>query len=67
MFYKSKSEIRTETEDAVALFLRNGGTIEICKPSKKGIKAGKTMKATSTRNRVIGGGKPMGYTRSSFG
>lgn len=65
--YKTKSQIRTETEDAVAKFLRSGGVIEICKPSKRGSKAGKTMKSTSTRSTVVGGGKPMGYTRSSFG
>ena len=67
MLYKTKSQLRTETEDALAAFLRKGGAIEICKPSKKGAKAGKTMKSTTTRSTVVGGGKPMGYTRSRFG
>ena len=65
--YKTKSQLRTETEDAVAKFLRSGGTIEICKPSKKGIKAGRRMKTSSTRSIVVGGGKPMGFTRSRMG
>ena len=65
--YKTKSQIRSETATSVEAFIRNGGVVEICKPSKKGMKAGKTMKASTTRGIVVGGGKPMGYTRSSFG
>ena len=32
--YKSKSELRAETEDAVAAFLRAGGKIEVVKARK---------------------------------
>ena len=32
--YKSKSQVRAETEDAVAKFLRSGGVIEVVKARK---------------------------------
>lgn len=32
--YKSKSQVRTETKDALEAFLRAGGTIEVVKAKK---------------------------------
>jgi hypothetical protein len=34
MFYKSKSEIRAETEKQLKLFLKKGGSIEVVKARK---------------------------------
>ena len=34
MFYKSKSQVRAETNDAVEKFLRSGGVIEVVKAKK---------------------------------
>jgi hypothetical protein len=50
MFYKSKSELRAETEKQVKLFLRKGGSIEVIKPRKapKLRMSGKTTRNAST-------------------
>lgn len=32
--YKTKSQVRTETSDALEKFLRSGGSIEVVKPRK---------------------------------
>ena len=34
MFYKSKSQVRQETNDAVTAFLRAGGVVELVKARK---------------------------------
>ena len=63
--YKSKSQLRTETADAVEKFLKAGGTIQVIKP-KKAPKA--KMKAVGTRQASTGtSGFAAGYSRSSFG
>jgi len=50
MFYKSKSEIRAETEKQVKLFLKKGGNIEVVKPRKspKQRMSGKVTRSAST-------------------
>ena len=50
MFYKSKSEIRTETEKQVKLFLKKGGSIEVVKARKapKQRMSGKVTRSAST-------------------
>jgi len=50
MFYKSKSELRAETEKQLKLFLRKGGSIEVVKPRKapKQRMSGKTTRNAST-------------------
>jgi hypothetical protein len=50
MFYKSKSEIRAETEKQVKLFLKKGGSIEIVKARKapKQLMSGKVTRSSST-------------------
>ena len=63
--YKSKSQLRTETADAVEKFLKAGGTIQVIKARK----APKTkMKAVGTRQASTGtGGFAAGYPRRSVG
>jgi hypothetical protein len=48
--FKSKSELRAETEKQVQLFLKRGGSIEIIKPRKapKQRMSGKVTKSGST-------------------
>ena len=62
---KSKSELRAESADAVALFLKRGGVIQEAKPSRRRIKA--TMSSKTTR--FVGGtsGFANGYPRKSIG
>lgn len=50
MFYKSKSELRAETEKQLKAFLRKGGSIEVVKPRKapKQRMSGKTTRNAST-------------------
>ena len=62
--YKSKSQIREETADAVERFLRAGGQIEVVK-ARKAPKS--KMRAKTTKNSSGStGGFAMGYSRSSF-
>ena len=62
--YKSKSQLRDETAEAVEKFLRAGGTIEVVKARK----APKTkMKAKSSKGFQNGtSGFAMGYPRRSI-
>ena len=62
--YKSKSQLRDETAEAVEKFLRAGGTIEVVKARK----APKTkMKAKSSKGfRAGSSGFSTGYSRSSI-
>lgn len=63
--YKSKSQVRTETNDALEKFLRAGGSIQVVK-AKKAPKSKMTTK--SSRGFQAGtSGMPTGYTRSRFG
>jgi hypothetical protein len=63
MFFKSKSELRAETEKQLKAFLRKGGTIEIIKPRKapKQRMSGKVTKSGSTGT----SGFATGYPRKS--
>ena len=63
--YKSKSQLRTETADALEKFLKAGGTIEVVK-AKKAPK--QKMKAVGTRQASTGtGGFAAGYPKRSVG
>ena len=50
MFYKSKSELRVETEKQLKLFLKKGGSIEVVKSRKapKQRMSGKVTRSAST-------------------
>ena len=50
MFFKSKSELRAETEKQLKAFLRKGGSIEVVKARKapKQRMSGKTTRNAST-------------------
>lgn len=63
MFYKSKSEIRAETEKQVKLFLKKGGSIEVVKPRKA---PKQRMSGKVTRSAFTGtSGFAAGYPRRS--
>ena len=63
VIYKSKSQVRNETADAVAKFLKQGGTIEVVKARKapKQLMRGKTTRVASTGT----SGFAVGYPRKS--
>jgi hypothetical protein len=63
MFYKSKSELRAETEKQLKAFLRKGGSIEVIKPRKapKQRMSGKVTRSASTGT----SGFATGYPRKS--
>lgn len=62
--YKSKSQVRTETRDAVAEFLARGGQIEVVKARKA---PKQKMSGKSTRQPSKGtSGFAVGYVRSSI-
>ena len=62
--YKTKSQLRAETEEQLKLFLKKGGSIEVIK-SRKAPKA--KMSAKSTRVASTGtSGFAVGYPRKSF-
>ena len=63
--YKSKSQIREETANAVEAFLRAGGSIEVVK-AKKAPKQKMRAKGTKASSGSTGG-FAMGYSRSNFG
>ena len=60
--FKSKSQLRQETEDAVAAFLRAGGSIEVVKARKapKQKMKGKTSRSTPSNTNL-------GFRTSNFG
>jgi len=63
---KSKSELRAESVAAIALFLKRGGVIQECKPSRR--KSTIKMAAKSTRGFVSGtGGIATGFPRRTIG
>ena len=60
--YKSKSQVRQETEDAVAQFLARGGQIEVVK-SRKAPK----QKMNGKTSRSVSKNQSLGYRTSNFG
>lgn len=63
----SKTQLRAESADAISLFLKKGGVIEQCKPSRRGTKGSK-MASKSSRGFVSGtGGFATGYPKRSVG
>lgn len=60
--YKSKSQVRTETNDAVEKFLRSGGVIQVIK-AKKAPKS--KMRAVGTRQVSNSGAFAVGYPKKS--
>ena len=64
MFYKSKSELRIETEKQLQIFLNKGGSIEVIKPRKT---PRTKMKAKTTRVASTGtSGFAVGFPSKSF-
>lgn len=64
IFYKSKSEIRVETNNDIEKFLKQGGVIEVVKSRKspKPKMSGKTTKSPSKST----SGFSVGFPRSYF-
>ncbi len=63
---KTKSQMRAESEDALTAFLKKGGVITECKPSRR--KSGSKMRASSSKGFVSGtSGFANGYPRKSTG
>jgi hypothetical protein len=62
--YKSKSELRAETEKALKKFVKQGGSIEVVKSRKapKMLMRGKTTRVASTGT----SGFAVGFPRKSF-
>jgi len=62
--FKSKAELRVETENAVKKFLKQGGSIEIVKSRKapKMLMRGKTSRVASTGT----SGFAVGFPKKSF-
>jgi len=58
--YKSKSQVRIETQDTVELFLARGGQIEVVKPRKapKQKMSAKTTRQSSTGTSGFAAGFP---------
>jgi hypothetical protein len=64
IMYKSKAEVRIETENAIKKFLKQGGSIEVVK-SRKGPKM--LMRAKVTKQASTGtSGFAVGFPRKSF-
>lgn len=64
MFYKSKAELRIETENALKKFLKQGGSIEVVKSRKapKMLMRSKVTKQSSTGT----SGFAVGFPSKSF-
>jgi hypothetical protein len=62
---KTKAELRAESEEQVALFLKRGGVIEYGKPARK--KTGSKMSGKTTRYVSGTSGFANGYPRKSMG
>jgi hypothetical protein len=64
IMYKSKAQLRIETENAVKKFLKQGGSIEVVK-SRKGPKM--VMRSKVTKQASTGtSGFAVGFPRKSF-
>jgi hypothetical protein len=62
--YKSKSEMRAETEKQVKLFLKRGGSVEIVKARKA---PKQTMRTKTSRGFIAGtSGFAVGFPSKSF-
>ena len=62
----TKAEMRAESDAQLQAFLKRGGSIEVCKPSRR--KSGSKMAAKSSKGFVVGtGGFATGYPRKSTG
>lgn len=67
VIYKPKSVVRQETNDAVAAFLRSGGTIEIVPPKKQRGRTKQKMATKSSKGFQSGtSGFATGYPRKSL-
>lgn len=65
--YKPKSVVRQETNDAVAAFLRSGGSIEVVPPKKTRGRTKQKMAAKSSRGFQSGtSGFATGYPRKAL-
>ena len=65
--YKPKSVVRQETNDAVAAFLKAGGSIEIVPPKKQRGRTKQKMSSKSSRGFQSGtSGFATGYPRKSL-
>lgn len=65
MIFKSKSQIRQETADALEKFLKSGGIVEIVKPRKT---PKSKMTTKSSKGFVVGtSGFANGYPRRTIG
>lgn len=63
---KSKAEMRAESADAIALFLKKGGVITECKASRR--RNGSKMAGKSSKGFVTGtSGFANGYPKRSIG
>jgi hypothetical protein len=62
---KTKSEMRAESDAQIALFLKKGGVIQECTPSRRKIKA--TMSGKTTRFVSGTSGFANGFPRKSTG
>ena len=66
--YKTKSQVREETADAVEAFLRAGGSIQVIPAKKMRKRTTQKMSGKTTRQASTGtSGFARGYARSSFG
>jgi hypothetical protein len=64
IMYKSKADVRIETEQAIKKFLKQGGSIEVVK-SRKGPKM--VMRSKVTKQASTGtSGFAVGFPRKSF-
>lgn len=63
---QTKAELRSESDAQIQAFLKRGGSIEVCKPSRR--KTGSKMAAKSSKGFVVGtSGFATGYPRKSTG
>lgn len=68
MFYKTKSQVRQETSEAVEKFLRSGGVIEVIKARKTRKRTQQKMVARPSRSFNTGtSGFATGYPSKSTG
>ena len=65
--YKSKSQVREETADAVERFLRAGGSVQVIPAKKRRKRTDQKMSGKSSKGfRSGSSGFSTGYTRSSI-
>ena len=65
--YKSKSQVREETADAVEKFLRAGGSVQVIPAKKRRKRTEQKMSGKSSKGfRAGSSGFSTGYSRSSI-